>query len=71
MYPLKTVQAAFNVYRCNIVFTDFHIWRGFSEFVEITLLFIGDVSDDDSHVTVKAKIAMYLDNIISKRAADL
>ena len=25
----------FNFCRCKIAFTDFHIWRGFSEFVEI------------------------------------
>ena len=27
--------SAFNFCRCRITFTDFHIWRGFSEFVEI------------------------------------
>ena len=27
--------SAFNFCRCRIVFTDFRIWRGFSEFVEI------------------------------------
>ena len=27
--------SAFNFCRCRIVFTDFHIWWGFSEFIEI------------------------------------
>ena len=31
--------SAFNFCRCKIVFTDFHIWRGFSEFIEIKCVY--------------------------------
>ena len=34
MYPMKNVQAVLLISADIIVFTDFHIWRRFSEFIE-------------------------------------